>query len=37
MQGVDLEINNYSVDDLFQLFHIQDLNEETMKMAKKLY
>ena len=36
MQGVDLEINNYSVEELFGLFHIQHLDEETMKTAKKI-
>ena len=36
MQGVDLELNNYSVDDLFSLFHIQHLDEDAMKTAKKI-
>lgn len=36
MQSVDLEINNYSVGELFSLFNIQHLDEETMKTAKKI-
>jgi hypothetical protein len=35
MDGVDLDINNYSVEDLFLLFNISHLDEETMKFAKK--
>lgn len=37
MNNLDLDIENYSLQDLYRLFNINDeLNEETMKLAKQI-
>jgi hypothetical protein len=33
---LDLDLNNYELNDIYNLFHIGQLNEETLREAKKL-
>lgn len=35
IQVVDLNLDNYSLDDIFKLFKITDISEESLKCAKK--
>jgi hypothetical protein len=33
---LDLDLNNYELNDIYHLFHINELNEETLREAKKI-
>jgi hypothetical protein len=33
---LDLDLNNYELNDIYNLFHINEINEETLKEAKKI-